>query len=360
MLKERRRSRGVTVGGLVIGDGHPVSLQSMTTTPTHRVAETVAQIEGLVAEGVEIIRVAVPDEEAVRALSAIKERVKIPLVADIHFSHTLALKALEAGVDKLRINPGNIGGREKFAKIVTRAGERGVALRIGVNAGSLSRRALKKWGGPTPEAMVEEALDYLQVSERAGFSRVVVSLKAADAATTIRAYQLFAEKSDYPLHIGITEAGTPFKGAIKSAVGLGYLLLEGLGDTIRVSLSGDPREEVRAAKEILQAAGVRQFGPEIISCPTCGRCGIDLLALVGEVEERLKGLKEPVKVAVMGCSVNGPGEARQADFGIAGGKGAGIIFKKGRVVRKVPEEELVQTLIQVMRETKMRWDELCE
>lgn len=351
MLKERKIRRGVPVGDLIIGDGQPVALQSMTNTPTHRVEETVSQIQGLIEEGVEIIRVAVPDREALEALDEIKERVGIPLVADIHFSHTLALEALEKRVDKLRINPGNIGGREKFARIVSRARERQVALRVGVNAGSLSRGALDKWGGPTPEAMVEEALSYLEVLERAEFSRVVVSLKAADAAATIRAYQLFAEKTDWPLHIGITEAGTPYKGTIKSAVGLGYLLLEGLGDTLRVSLSGDPREEVRAAKEILQAAGVRLFGPEIISCPTCGRCGIDLLSLVNEVEARLKGLKIPVKVAVMGCPVNGPGEARQADFGIVGGKGTGVIFKKGNVVKKVPESELVPALIGIMRQT---------
>jgi (E)-4-hydroxy-3-methylbut-2-enyl-diphosphate synthase len=354
MLKERRATRPVPVGNLVIGGGHPVSLQSMTTTPTRDVAKTAAQIQALEAEGVEIIRVAVPDRESLAALDGIKALTRVPLVADIHFSHTLALGALERQVDKLRINPGNIGGVEKFARIAERAKERGIALRIGVNAGSLSREALERWGGPTPEAMVAEALNYIAVLERVEFNRVVVSLKAADVVTTIRAYRLFSEKADYPLHIGITEAGTPFKGAIKSAVGLGYLLLEGLGDTLRVSLSGDPLEEVRAAKEILQAAGVRLFGPEIISCPTCGRCGVDLLALVGKVEEGIKGLKEPVKIAVMGCPVNGPGEARQADFGIAGEKGSGIIFKKGQVVRKVREDRLVPALLEVMRET-LNW-----
>ena len=349
MLKERRKTRPVPVGNLIIGDGQPVTLQSMTTTPTRDVEKTLSQIRGRAEDGVEVVRVAVPDRESARALSRIKEGIVIPLVADIHFNHALALEALDQGVDKLRINPGNIGGPEKFAKVAARARERGAALRIGVNAGSLSRETLAKWGGPTPEAMVEDALHYLEVLEKMDFDRVVVSLKAADVVTTIRAYQLFSDKSDAPLHIGITEAGTPFKGAIKSAVGLGYLLLEGLGDTLRVSLSGDPREEVKAGREILQAAGIRHFGPEIISCPTCGRCGIDLIALVEEVERRLEGLKEPLKIAVMGCPVNGPGEARQADYGIAGGQGTGIVFCKGSVVKKVPEKELVEALMEIMK-----------
>ncbi len=354
MLKERKRKRAVPVGNLIIGNCQPVAIQSMTTTFTHDVDKTVAQILALEKEGVELIRVAVPDRESLPSLDAIKARINVPLVADVHFSCSLALEVLDRNVDKLRINPGNIGGLENFAKIVSKAKSRGITLRIGVNAGSLSKEALDKFGGPTPQAMAEEGLNYLQILQRADFDRAVVSLKAADVVTTIRAYQLICEKTDYPLHIGITEAGTPYKGTIKSAVGLGYLLLEGVGDTLRVSLSGDPLEEVRAAKEILQSAGVRRFGPEIISCPTCGRCGIDLVSLVQEVEEQIKGLKEPLHIAVMGCPVNGPGEARQADFGIAGGKGTGLIFKRGEIVKKVPEKDLVAALIEVMKET-IKW-----
>lgn len=351
MYKSREKKLAVQVGSAVIGSGHPVSIQSMTTTYTHKIAETVLQIKSLEAEGAELIRVAVPDQEALQSLDLIKQQIGIPLIADVHFNFSLAMGVLDRPVDKLRINPGNIGGTEKFLKIVKKAKSRDIALRIGVNAGSLGQEVLKKWGGPTPEAMVEEALNYLEILDKANYKKCILSLKAADVVTTIKAYKLISAKTQYPLHIGITEAGTPFRGTIKSAVGLGYLLLEGIGDTLRVSLSGPPEEEIRVAKEILQAAGLRQFGPEIISCPTCGRCGIDLVALVQEVEEKLKGLKEPLKIAVMGCSVNGPGEARQADFGIAGGKGMGLIFRKGEVVKKTAEDTLVDTLIELMKET---------
>lgn len=354
MYKTREKKLAVKVGSVIIGNGHPVSIQSMTTTYTHKIAETVSQIKSLEAEGAELVRVAVPDQEALQSLDLIKEQINIPLIADVHFNFSLAMGALDRPVDKLRINPGNIGGTEKFSKIVRKAKARDIALRIGVNAGSLGQEVLQKWGGPTPEAMVEEALNYLEILDKADFKKCILSLKAADVVTTIKAYKLISAKTEYPLHIGITEAGTPFRGTVKSAVGLGYLLLEGIGDTLRVSLSGPPEEEIRVAKEILQAAGLRQFGPEIISCPTCGRCGIDLVALVQEVEEKLKGLQEPLKIAVMGCSVNGPGEARQADFGIAGGKGMGLIFQKGEVVKKTAEDTLVDTLIELMKET-IKW-----
>jgi (E)-4-hydroxy-3-methylbut-2-enyl-diphosphate synthase len=351
MYKAREKKLAVKVGSVFIGSGHPVSIQSMTTTYTHKVPETVLQIKSLEAEGAELVRVAVPDQEALQALHPIKQQIGVPLIADVHFNFSLAMGVLDRPVDKLRINPGNIGGTEKFSKIVRKAKAQDIALRIGVNAGSLGQEVLQKWGGPTPEAMVEEALNYLEIVDKADFKKCILSLKAADVVTTIKAYKLISAKTEYPLHIGITEAGTPFRGTVKSAVGLGYLLLEGIGDTLRVSLSGPPEEEIRVAKEILQAAGLRQFGPEIISCPTCGRCGIDLVALVQEVEEKLKGLREPLKIAVMGCSVNGPGEARQADFGIAGGKGMGLIFKKGEVVKKTAEDTLVDTLIELIRET---------
>lgn len=351
MYKEREKKPAVKVGSVSIGGDNPVAIQSMTTTYTHRIAETVAQIKLLEEEGAELIRVAVPDQEALQALDHIKRQMEIPLIADVHFNFSLAMGVLDRPVDKLRINPGNIGGTEKFLKIVMKAKARDIALRIGVNAGSLGEEVLKKWGGPTPEAMVEEALNYLEILDKTGFKKCIISLKAADVATTIKAYKLISAKTDYPLHIGITEAGTTFRGTVKSAVGLGYLLLEGIGDTLRVSLSAPPVEEIRVAREILQACGLRQFGPEIISCPTCGRCGIDLVALVRQVEEKLTGLKAPLKIAVMGCSVNGPGEARQADFGIAGGRGMGLIFKKGEVVQKVTEDALVDALIDLMKET---------
>ncbi|HHX77676.1 MAG TPA: flavodoxin-dependent (E)-4-hydroxy-3-methylbut-2-enyl-diphosphate synthase, partial [Firmicutes bacterium] len=295
------------------------------------------------------------------ALAAIKEQINIPLVADVHFDYRLALDVLDMPIDKLRINPGNIGGEEKFSLVIAKARQKMIPVRLGINAGSLESVILEKWGGPGPEAMAEEAFNYIKIAENCSFNDLVISVKAADVVTCIKAYRLIAEKTGYPLHIGITEAGSFLKGAIKSAIGLGYLLLEGIGDTLRVSLTGNPVEEIQVAKDILQGVGIRQFGPEIISCPTCGRCGIDLISLVKEVEARVAGIKEPIKIAVMGCAVNGPGEARQADYGIAGGKGSGLIFKKGVVVKKVPEAKLVDALLEMIAERDRggRADESC-
>jgi len=318
----------------------------MTNTDTADVASTVAQIQALAAAGCEIVRVAVPDATAARALARIKEQVTVPLVADIHFDHRLALVALEAGVDGLRLNPGNIGGPEKVAAVARAAGARGVPIRVGVNAGSLERRLLGPGGEVTAQAMVDSALEHIRLLEAVGFKAIKVSLKASDVPLMLEAYRLLASRVDYPFHGGVTEAGSVTSGSVRSAVGIGLLLAEGLADTIRVSLTGSPLPEVRVAYEILGAMGIRRRGPEIISCPTCGRCRIDLEPLVEAVERRLAGVKQPLKVAVMGCAVNGPGEARQADVGIAGGRGVGVLFRGGRVVRTVPEEQLVEALLE--------------
>ncbi len=350
MLKRRRAAKVVTVGSVAIGGNAPPSIQSMTNTDTKDVNRTVEQICALEREGAEIIRVAVPDRESAAALAAIKAQIKIPLVADIHFDYRLALEVLDKPIDKLRINPGNIGGEEKFSLVIAKARQKNIPVRLGINAGSLGSGVLKKWGGPKPEAMAEEAFNYVKIAENCSFTNLVISVKAADVVTSIKAYKLIAGKTGYPLHIGITEAGSFLRGTVKSAVGLGYLLLEGIGDTLRVSLTGNPTEEIQVAKDILQGVGIRQFGPEIISCPTCGRCGIDLISMVKEVEAKVAGIKRPIKIAVMGCAVNGPGEARQADYGIAGGKGSGLVFKKGIVIKKVPEEQLVGALLDMIAE----------
>lgn len=322
-----------------------MSVQSMTNTDTRDARATLKQIEELAAEGCEIVRVAVPDLQAAAALPQIIGAIKIPLIADIHFDHRLALESLKAGVNGLRINPGNIGGRNRVVEVVAAARERNVPIRIGINAGSLEKRLLEKYNGITPGAMVESALDQLKIFEELSFRDIKISLKASSVPLMLAAYRSLAEKVDYPFHVGVTEAGTLRSGIVKSAVGIGILLNEGIGDTIRVSLTGHPVHEVRVAYEILKSLSLRQRGVELISCPTCGRTQIDLVKLAEEVEERLKNLNKNIKVAVMGCVVNGPGEAREADVGIAGGCGEGLIFRKGKVIRKVPEDRLVDELI---------------
>lgn len=335
MISQRKLTRAVMLGRLPVGGGAPVVVQSMTNTDTRDVDATVAQIENLAAAGCEAVRVAVPDEEAARAVWAIRRQISLPLIADIHFDHTLALAALEGGVQGLRINPGNIGPRAHVDAVVDAAKAVHAAIRIGVNSGSLEKKLLKKYGGPTPEAMVESALGHVRLLEKRNFHDIKISIKSSSVLRSIAAYRLMAEKCDYPLHIGVTEAGGLLRGSVKSAVGLGILLWEGIGDTLRVSLTADPVEEVRVAWDILRALGLRRRGPEIISCPTCGRTEIDLMSLAGEVERRLASETADVKVAVMGCVVNGPGEAREADIGLAGGRDKGIIFRKGRVIRSV-------------------------
>ncbi len=345
LLGRRRKTRPIWVGGVQVGGDAPVCVQSMTNTDTRNVAATVAQINKLAAAGCEIVRVAVPDRQAAGALSAIKKQINIPLIADVHFDYRLALRALEEGVDGLRINPGNIGKPEKVAAIVEAAKKRKVPIRVGVNAGSLEKSLVQKHGAVTAPALVESALGHIRLLEKLGFFEIKVSVKASDVPLMIEAYRLLAEKVDYPLHVGVTEAGTMRSGIVKSAVGIGTLLAEGIGDTIRVSLTGDPVEEVRVGYEILKALGLRKRGIELISCPTCGRTEIDLVRIATEVEERLRDFPAPLKVAVMGCVVNGPGEARHADVGIAGGKGGGLLFRRGEIIRRVPEEKLVEELV---------------
>jgi (E)-4-hydroxy-3-methylbut-2-enyl-diphosphate synthase len=335
---ERRPTRGVRLGPYVIGDAEPVRVQSMANTDTRDPEATLAQIARLEAAGCEIVRLAVPDAEAARTLSAIRAGTGVPLVADIHFDARLAVSALEAGLDALRINPGNIGGPEKVARVVDAAKAHGAPIRIGVNSGSVEKGLLARHGGPTPEAMVESALGHVRLLEERGFDQIKISLKSSHVTHTVACYQRLAEVCDYPLHIGITEAGTAMRGAVKSGVGLGVLLSQGLGDTLRVSLTADPVTEVKVAWEILRALDMRARGPELISCPTCGRTEIDLIGLAEAVDEKLSTIPESFKVAVMGCVVNGPGEAREADIGIAGGRGLGVVFRKGAVVRKIKGE----------------------
>lgn len=344
-IMERKKTSSLSIGKVVIGGTAPVSVQSMTNTKTDNVEATVAQIKALQAAGCDIVRVAVPDMAAALAIADIKKQVELPLIADIHFDYKLALAAMSSGIDALRINPGNIGNEEHVKTIVTEAQKRHIPIRIGVNAGSLEKGILEKYGGhPTPEAMVESALGHIAILEKLGFYDIKISLKANDVPMTIKAYQLMSEKVSYPLHLGITEAGTIRSGIIKSAVGVGALLSQGIGDTIRISLTGDPVEEVKVANEILKSLGLREYGPTLVSCPTCGRCNIDLAAIAEKVEAKLGTIKQPLKVAVMGCLVNGPGEAREADIGIAGGKGQGIVFRKGEIIQKATEEELVTVL----------------
>ena len=349
MIK-RKKTRVIHVGQVPIGGGHPIPVQSMTKTDTRDVKATVKQIQSLVLSGCEIIRIAVPDAEAAKALGRIKQLVPIPVIADIHFDWRLALEAIRQGVDGLRINPGNIGAKWKVAEVVSAASDKAVPIRIGVNAGSLSRKLLEKYGHPTPEALLESAEEHINILEGLGFKEIKVSLKASSVLTTVDAYRLFSRRFRYPLHVGISEAGPSFTGMIKSSVGLGILLAEGIGDTIRVSLSADPEEEVRVGYEILKSLGLREKGVNLISCPTCGRCEIDIRGLASKVENRLKDIRKPLTVAVMGCVVNGPGEAREADIGIAGGKGFGLLFKKGKVVRKLDEDKLLDALLKEIGE----------
>ena len=337
-------TKQIMVGGVPIGGGAPVTIQSMTNTRTDDVEATLHQIRTLAAAGCEIIRVAVPDMAAAKAVGKIKEGSPIPVVVDIHFDYKLALEAIAAGADKVRINPGNIGGADHVKAVAQACARRGVPIRIGVNGGSLEKPLLAKYGGVCPEAMVESAFGHIRLLNQFDFDDICVSLKSSSVPMTMKAYRLMSQASDYPLHIGVTEAGTVRMGTLKSAVGIGGLLALGIGDTMRVSLSADPVEEVYAAKEILKAAGVRKEGAELVSCPTCGRTRIDLIALANEVEERLKTVDKPITVAVMGCVVNGPGEASAADCGIAGGVGEGLLFKKGQIVKKVPQEQLVDEL----------------
>ena len=343
-------SKQILVGGVPVGGGAPVTVQSMCNTRTDDVEATVAQILRLEEAGCEIIRVAVPDLAAAKAVGAIKQRIHIPLVVDIHFDYKLALESVAAGADAVRINPGNIGDADRVKAVAQACAGKGIPIRIGVNGGSLEKELLAKYGGPTPEALVESAFGHIRLLNRWDFDDICVSLKTSSVPGTIAAYRKMAAESDYPLHVGLTEAGTPRMGILKSAVGIGGLLALGIGDTIRVSLSADPVEEVYAAKDILQVVGLRKDGPELISCPTCGRTKIDLIGLAGEVEERLRQVHKPITVAVMGCVVNGPGEAREADVGIAGGNGEGLLFRKGEIVKKVPQAELVDELFRLIDE----------
>ena len=341
----RRDTRTVYVGGVPIGGGNPIRIQSMCNTRTEDVKATVEQILRLERAGCEIIRAAVPTMEAARALKEIKAQIHIPLVADIHFDYRLAIAAMENGADKIRINPGNIGSRERVRAVVDVAREKRIPIRVGVNGGSLEKEILAKYGGVTPEGLVESALAQVRLIEDMGWDQLVISIKSSDVMMCVRAHELIAEQTDYPLHVGITEAGTVNAGNIKSSVGLGIILYQGIGDTIRVSLTGDPAEEVKTAKQILRALGLRRGGIEVVSCPTCGRTRIDLISLAGQVETMVSEFDDlDIKVAVMGCVVNGPGEAREADIGIAGGIGEGLLIKKGEILRKVPEAELLEAL----------------
>jgi (E)-4-hydroxy-3-methylbut-2-enyl-diphosphate synthase len=342
---KRKITRSVKVGNLLIGGGNNVVIQSMCNTDTRNVKETVAQIKRLEEAGCEMVRVAVPDMEAAKAIGEIKKEISIPLVADIHFDYRLALEAMEQGIDKVRINPGNIGSEEKIRAVVEKAKEKHIPIRIGVNSGSLEKDLLEKYGHVTPEALVESALKHVRILERYDFHDIVISIKASSVPFSIAAYSLLSQKVDYPLHVGITEAGTVWGGTVKSAVGIGSILAMGIGDTIRVSLTGDPVEEIKAAKEILKSLELRKFGVEFVSCPTCGRTQIDLVSIASQVEEKCRKINKNIKVAVMGCVVNGPGEAREADIGIAGGKGEGLIFKKGEIIKKVPENQLIDALM---------------
>ncbi|MBE6068221.1 MAG: flavodoxin-dependent (E)-4-hydroxy-3-methylbut-2-enyl-diphosphate synthase [Clostridium lundense] len=341
----RINTRKVKVGSVFVGGDAPISVQSMTNTDTRNVKETISQINSLQKAGCEIVRCAVPDMEAAEALKHIIKEVTIPVVADIHFDYKLALTSIDCGVSALRINPGNIGSIERVKMVAERAKEKEIPIRIGVNSGSLDKELLNKYGKVCPEALVESALKHVKILEDINFKDIVVSIKSSNVLDMIESYRLISEKSNYPLHLGVTEAGTPWRGTIKSSIGIGTLLSEGIGDTIRVSLTGDPVEEVKVGIEILKALQIKKQGIEIISCPTCGRTEIGLINIANEVEEKIKDLDKNIKVAIMGCVVNGPGEAREADIGIAGGKGVGLIFKKGEMFKKVKEEDLVDELL---------------
>ncbi len=337
-------SKRVNIGGVVIGGGAPIAIQSMTNTKTTDVEATVAQILELEKAGCDIIRCAAYDMDAAKALSEIKSAIHIPLVADIHFDYRLAIAAMENGADKIRINPGNIGDNARVQAVVDVAKEKNIPIRVGVNSGSLEKNILEKYGGVTAEGIVESALDKVELIESMGYDNLVISIKSSDVMMSVKAHELIAQKTEHPLHVGITEAGTVLKGSIKSAIGLGLILSQGIGDTIRVSLTGDPVEEIRAAKLILNTLGLRKGGIEVVSCPTCGRTRIDLISLASQVDELVKDYDLDIKVAVMGCVVNGPGEAKEADIGIAGGIDEGLLIKKGEIIRKVPENELLQAL----------------
>lgn len=343
---KRDNTKVIRIGDVAIGGGNPIAIQSMTNTKTEDVESTVAQILALEKVGCEIIRCAVPTMEAAKALKEIKKQIHIPLVADIHFDYRLAIAAIENAADKIRINPGNIGDISRVKAVVDKAKEYNIPIRVGVNSGSLEKNLVEKYGGVTAEGIVESALDKVQIIEDLGYDNLVVSIKSSDVLMCVKAHELIAEKCPYPLHVGITEAGTILSGNIKSSVGLGIILHEGIGDTIRVSLTGDPLEEIKSAKLILRTLGLRKGGIEVVSCPTCGRTKIDLIGLANQVEEMVQDIPLDLKVAVMGCVVNGPGEAKEADIGIAGGIGEGLLIKKGEIVKKVKEEELLETLRQ--------------
>ena len=345
MSFKRRKTREINIGGVKIGGDNPIAIQSMCNTDTRDVKATADQIKRLEKAGCEIIRVAVPDMEAAECIRDIKKSIDIPLVADIHFDYRLALRCMENGIDKIRINPGNIGSADRVKQVADMAKRNGIPIRIGVNSGSLEKNLVEKYGGVTPQGLVESALGHIKLLEENEFYDIAVSIKASNVPFSVEVYELLSDTVDYPLHVGITEAGTVWGGTVKSAVGIGAILSRGIGDTIRVSLTGDPVEEIYAAKEILKSLELRKFGVEFISCPTCGRTSIDLIKIANEVEERVRNIDKNIKVAVMGCAVNGPGEAREADIGIAGGHGEGLIFKKGQILRKVPEDRLVEELL---------------
>lgn len=349
----RSNTKVIQIGNRVIGGGNPVLIQSMTNTKTEDVKATVAQIKELTKAGCDIIRCAVPTMEAAQALKEIKKQISIPLVADIHFDYRLAIAAMENGADKIRINPGNIGSVERVKAVVDVAKERNIPIRVGVNSGSLEKHLIEKYGHVTAEGLVESALDKVKMIEDMGYDNLVISIKSSDVLMCVKAHELIAKQTKYPLHVGITESGTVHAGNIKSSVGLGIILHEGIGDTIRVSLTGDPVEEIKTAKTILKTLGLRKGGIEVVSCPTCGRTQIDLINLAGKVEEMVQDIDLDIKVAVMGCVVNGPGEAKEADLGVAGGKGEGVLIKHGEIVRKMPEDELLEAL----REELLNWKE---
>ncbi|KLU70593.1 MAG: hypothetical protein RHS_3606 [Robinsoniella sp. RHS] len=352
-MMHREHTKVIQIGNRVIGGGNPILIQSMTNTKTEDVKATVAQIQKLTAAGCDIIRCAVPTMEAAEALAEIKKEITIPLVADIHFDYKLAIAAMEYGADKIRINPGNIGGGDRIRAVVEKAKELGIPIRVGVNSGSLEKELVEKYHGVTAEGIVESALDKVRIIEELGYDNLVISIKSSDVMMCAKAHELIAKETNYPLHVGITESGTVLSGNIKSAVGLGIILSQGIGDTIRVSLTGDPLEEIKSAKLILRTLGLKKGGIEVVSCPTCGRTQIDLIGLANKVENMVEDIPLNIKVAVMGCVVNGPGEAKEADIGIAGGKGEGLLIKKGEIIRKIPEDQLLHAL----REELVNWSE---
>lgn len=346
-----KKTKAIKIGNRIIGGGHPILIQSMTNTHTQNIKETTAQIKRLEEAGCEIIRVAVPDMEAAHALSEIKKSIKIPLVADIHFDYRLAIESIKNGADKIRINPGNIGDSERLRQVIAAAKDYHIPIRIGVNSGSLEKELLEKYGKPTAEALVESTLNSVRRMEAMDFDNLILAIKSSNVRLTIDSYMAVSEMTDYPLHLGITEAGTKFSGTVKSAVGIGTLLYHGIGDTIRVSLTGDPVEEIEAAKEILKSLQLINEGIEVVSCPTCGRCNVDLVKIAEAIEKDIKKIetKKPIKAAVMGCAVNGPGEAREADIGIAGGNGEFLLFLKGQVIRKIPQDKVIEAFIDELK-----------